>query len=76
MDDLKQQVFDTAEDIALALHQIEGCEKALRAVLEQHRPPEGQSAIYAVIEAIGLFRSRAASHADILSRQMAGTPAH
>lgn len=74
MRDITQEVFDGAEDMALSLHHIAGCEDALIALLDQtlaHAPDRGRS-VYAQLAAIAAFRAQAAATADHLARLAAG----
>ncbi|MGS4945717.1 hypothetical protein ACVDG3_09595 [Meridianimarinicoccus sp. RP-17] len=74
MRDQAQEVFDTAEDIADALHYLAGCEEALRLALDGRIADERRDgpAIYAVLEAMGTFRQRAHIGVDGLIRRMSG----
>lgn len=74
MRDITQEVFDGAEDMALSLHHIAGCEDALVALLDgplAALPDRGRS-VYAQLAAIAAFRAQAEALAGHLARLAAG----
>lgn len=74
MSDILQEVFDSAEELSLALHHIAGCEDLLVQLLDQPlatAPDKGRS-VYALLASIASFRSQAAVLSDRVAHLVAG----